>query len=29
VTFMGPNNEYYYSLFKYLYQADGASSFAK
>ncbi len=29
LNFMGPNNEYYYSLFKYLYQADGATRFAK
>ena len=29
LNFMGPNNEYYYSLFKYLYQMDGANAFAK
>lgn len=29
LNFMGPNNEYYYSLFKYLYQMDGANGFEK
>ncbi len=28
INFMGPNNEYYYSLFKFLYQANSATTFS-